>query len=179
MRKRLGELLVERGLIDRAQLHEALGVQRRNGMRLGDVLIACGHIEEVALTRALGDLLEIASVDLDGLQPDPHAIEMVSARFAAEHDVFPVALRRERGRRVLTVAMSNPMDMSAVDELGFMTNAHIETRLASVTDIDPQSRTASDLLTVAGRFRSAKAARREIKRSPGYLDLGFRLKTVC
>lgn len=136
MRKRLGELLVERGLIDRAQLHEALGVQRRNGMRLGDVLIACGHIEEVALTRALGDLLEIASVDLDGLQPDPHAIEMVSARFAAEHDVFPVALRRERGRRVLTVAMSNPMDMSAVDELGFMTNAHIETRLASVTDID-------------------------------------------
>ena len=136
MRKKLGELLVERGLIDRAQLREALGLQRRNGMRLGVALVTCGHIDEGQLTRALGDLLGIPTVELDGLQPDADAVDLVSARFAAEHDVFPVRLRRDRGRRVLTVAMSDPMDMSALDELGFMTNARVEAVLASASDVD-------------------------------------------
>jgi hypothetical protein len=136
MRKKLGELLVERGLVDRGQLQQALDLQRRNGMRLGVALVSCGHIDESQLTRALGELLGIPTLDLDGLEPEAEAVEMVSARFAAEHDVFPVRLRRDRGRRTLTVAMSDPMDMSALDELGFMTNARVEAVLASASDVD-------------------------------------------
>jgi len=136
MRKKLGELLVERGIIDREQLHEALSVQRRNGVRLGVALMRLGHLAEDALTQTLSDLLRVPTIDLEGLEPDLAAVDVVSARFAAEHDLFPVRLHREGGRTTLTVAMSDPTDVRALDELGFMTNARVEARLASPSDVD-------------------------------------------
>lgn len=142
MRTRLGDLLVERGLIDREQLQRALTLQRRNGMRLGQVLVSCGHIDEAGLTAALGQLLRVRTIQLAEVSPDPEAVAMVSARFAAERDLFPVRLVRDRGRRTLTVAMSDPMDMRALDELGFMVDARVEAVLASASDIDRAIRQA-------------------------------------
>lgn len=136
MRKKLGELLVERQAITRAQLQEALNLQRRNGMRLGAALLHLGYLSEAALTEALSQLLRIPAVDLRQVEPEPEAMAAVSARFASEHDLLPYRLHRERGRRVLTVAMSDPMDFRVVDELGFMANARIEPRLASPSGVD-------------------------------------------
>lgn len=136
MRKKLGELLVERQAITRAQLQEALNLQRDNGMRLGTALIHLGHLTEEELTEALSQLFQIPVVDLRGLEPEPEALTSVPVRFAAEHDLFPYRLRTERGRKVLTVAMADPTDVRVVDELGFMSNAHIEPRLAGSAAID-------------------------------------------
>lgn len=136
MRKKLGELLVERGAITRAQLQEALTLQRQNGMRLGMALLHLDHLSEPQLVEALSHLFGIQQVNLRQTRPDPEAVAAIPARFASEHDLFPYRLRRERGRRVLTVAMSDPMDFRIVDEIGFMSNARIEPRLAGPSQID-------------------------------------------
>lgn len=136
MKKKLGELLIERRLITPSQLADALALQRRKGMRLGAALVQRGHLSETQLVQALGTILNVRTVDLTKIEPDPAAVEKVSRNFASEHDLFPFAIRRERGRTVLTVAMSDPLDYRVVDELGFITNTTIETMLARASDID-------------------------------------------
>lgn len=136
MKKKLGELLIERRLITPSQLSDALTLQRRNGMRLGAALVARGHLDETQLVGALGALLGVPVVDLGHIEPDPEAVRRVRKAFASEHDLFPFRIRRERGRTVLTVAMSDPLNYRVVDELGFVTNTAIETVLARATDID-------------------------------------------
>ncbi len=136
MRKRLGEELLERGLISPKQLSEALEVQRRRGLRLGAALVQCGHLDETHLAKVLSEVLQIRVVDLSRIEPDKNAVQMVKHAFAAEHDLFPFEQRWERGRLHLTVAMSDPMDYRVIDELGFITNANIEPVLARPSDLD-------------------------------------------
>ncbi|MEM6860636.1 MAG: hypothetical protein AAGD10_04635 [Myxococcota bacterium] len=134
MRMRLGELLMQRGLITAEMLGEALQVQRRRGLRLGTALVRLGRITEQQLVRALSERLQVPLADVQ--RPDPDALGAVSARFASEHELLPIRLRTERGRRVLTVAMSDPTDVQTIDELGFMANARIEVTLATPNAID-------------------------------------------
>lgn len=136
MRKRFGELLLEQGLITQPQLGDALSYQRRNGMRLGDALVARGHITEVQLVNALGAALRVPVVRLEGLEPNPQALQLVGLQLCSEHDLFPYSLRTERGRKILTVATSDPLNFRLLDELEFMTNSKIEAVLARRTDID-------------------------------------------
>ncbi|MGF1509362.1 MAG: hypothetical protein ACFB9M_07660 [Myxococcota bacterium] len=136
MRKRLGTFLIERGLIRPEHLEEALILQQRMGVRLGTALHRQGHLTEAQLLRALGEFLNVPTVDLSNTPVDPAALAAVGARFAFEHAVFPVRMRVERGRRVLTVAMVDPLDVGTTDELGFVANARIESLLAAPSDVD-------------------------------------------
>ncbi len=136
MRKRFGELLLEGGLINQEQLADALAYQQRTRVRLGAALVARGHITEPQLVSALGAALRVPVVSLRKLSPDPQALRMVSLKLCSEHDLFPYAVRKERGRTVLTVATSDPLNFRLLDELGFMCDANIEAVLAPASDID-------------------------------------------
>lgn len=136
MRKRFGELLLEGGLINEEQLADGLAYQRRTRMRLGAALVARGHLTEPQLVNALGAALRVPVVSLRSMSPNPQALRMVSLNLCSEHDLFPYAVRRERGRTVLTVATSDPLNFRLLDELGFMCDASIEAVLAPASDID-------------------------------------------
>ncbi|MEO1334246.1 MAG: hypothetical protein AAFV29_01325, partial [Myxococcota bacterium] len=136
MRKKFGQVLLEQGLITPAQLADALTYQGQNGMRLGQALVARGHITEDQLVIALGQALSTRVVDLSRLQPETAALDMVQPGFASEHDLIPISVRSERGRKHLTVAVADPLNLRALDELGFITNAQIEPLLAKSTVID-------------------------------------------
>jgi hypothetical protein len=136
MKKKFGEILLERGLISPEQLADALALQRRRGMRLGAALVARGHITEVQLVQALGAALNIRVVDLDSARVTPEAIRLITHRFCVDHELFPYAVRKERNRTVLSVAMSDPANYVLVDELGFITNSQIEPALARASSID-------------------------------------------
>lgn len=171
MRKKLGEILLERGLITPKQLSEALELQRRRGHRLGAALVLCGHLDETQLVAALSDLLKIEVVDLSRVEIDPQAVQMVKQAFAAEHDLFPFAQRWERGSTHLTVAMADPMNYRVIDELGFITNAIIEPVLARPSDIDRAVRKhyGSGLVGPALRLDSNPgSAEMTIVRGPGH-----------
>lgn len=136
MKKKFGELLLERGLITPEQLADGLALQRRRGMRLGAALLARGHITESQLIQTLGTALNLRVVEIHATRVSPEAIKMVGDRFARTHELFPFDVRKERGRTVLSVAMSDPLNFRVIDELSFITNAQIEPVLARGSDID-------------------------------------------
>ena len=119
--ERLGDLLVREGLITREQLQGALTEQRNTGMRLGYTLVKLGIIEETEITKMLARQYRMPAVDLARFEVDPRIVKLVPSEVAVRHTVLP--LKREG--RTLTVAMSDPTNMTVVDDLKFITRYDI------------------------------------------------------
>ena len=96
-RKRIGELLLERGAITAAQLEAALQAQQQTQQRLGAALVSLGAITEKTLAHALSEALGVPVIDLGTRPPDWSAIHLLRSRFCEQHDLFPVR-PGERGR---------------------------------------------------------------------------------
>ncbi|UCC73366.1 MAG: type IV-A pilus assembly ATPase PilB [Gemmatimonadota bacterium] len=119
----IGDLLVREGLITEDQLRSALQEQRTNGHRLGYTLVAMGMVSETDLTRVLARKYRVKAVDLSRIDSiDARVIKLVKPEIAVRHLVLPL----RRVGRTLTVAMANPTNLEAVDELRFSTGYEIE-----------------------------------------------------
>ena len=125
-RSRLGQLMVERGLVTEEQIEEALREQRSSGRKLGETLIAQGVITSEDLAAVLADHLGVPFVDLRGGSPDlllaAHLPENVARRYGA----LPVA----RWGDQLVIAMANPSDVFAIDDLRVLTGSPVIAALA-------------------------------------------------
>src|SRR5919109_3069455 len=119
---RIGDILVREGLITPAQLAAAQQDARQNGTRLGFSLVKLGIISEADLTRALAKQYRVPAVDLDRVNVDPKILKLIPADQAMKHLVLPL----RRVGRMLTVAMANPTDAGAIDNLKFITRHDIE-----------------------------------------------------
>lgn len=134
-RKRIGELLLERKAITEAQLEAALLQQQRTRLRLGAVLIAQGAITEKTLAHALSEALGVPVLDLGTRTPDWSAIHLLRVRFCEQHDLFPVALENVGGRRFLVVAMADPLDSAALQEMEFTTGLKVNPHVAALSAV--------------------------------------------
>jgi hypothetical protein len=134
-RKRIGELLVERGAITPAQLEAGLAAQRQTRQRLGVTLIGQGAITEATLAQALSEALEMPQVDLAAITPDWAAVHMLRARFCEQHDLFPYALENEGGRRRLVVAMADPLNITAIEEIEFTSGLKVSGRVTALSAV--------------------------------------------
>ncbi|MBX6363077.1 MAG: type IV-A pilus assembly ATPase PilB [Gemmatimonadetes bacterium] len=123
---RIGELLVRDGLITPEQLARALDDARVNRTRVGYALVKLGYVDEDQLTRALARQHRVPAVDLNRVVIDPKIIKLVPAELAQKRLVLPL----RRVGRVLTVAMANPTDPGAIDDLKFITRHEIEPVIA-------------------------------------------------
>jgi len=119
---RIGDLLVREGLISAEQLTAALQDARQNNTRIGYSLVKLGFIQEAELTRALAKQYRVPAVDLDRVVIDPKIIKLIPGEQALKHLVLPL----RRVGRMLTVAMANPTDAGAIDNLKFITRHDIE-----------------------------------------------------
>ncbi|HUH12109.1 MAG TPA: hypothetical protein VMK65_03330, partial [Longimicrobiales bacterium] len=119
---RLGDLLVREGIISAEQLNNALADARTNSSRLGYSLIKLGFVAEDVLTRMLAKQYHVPAVDLDRVTVDPKILKLVPGDLAMKHQVLPL----RRVGRTLTLAMANPTDASAIDNLKFVTRHDIE-----------------------------------------------------
>ncbi|MHB8417001.1 MAG: GspE/PulE/PilB domain-containing protein [Myxococcales bacterium] len=134
-RKRLGELLLERRAITQEQLAAALALQRQVGGRLGNALVAKGYLSEGALCRTLGEALGLPVLATVGVKDWP-ALHLLRASFCERHELFPVALDDSRsGRRQLTVAMADPLDLPAIEQIEFTTGCKVSPALAARSQI--------------------------------------------
>ncbi|MDP2577632.1 MAG: type IV-A pilus assembly ATPase PilB [Candidatus Palauibacterales bacterium] len=123
----IGDLLVREGLITQEQLKAALAEQRGNGYRLGYNIVAMGLVSETDLTRVLARKYRVKAVDLSRIDKiDDRMIKTVKPEIAVRHLVLPL----RRVGRTLTVAMANPQDLSAIDQLRFSTGYDIEAVVA-------------------------------------------------
>ena len=122
-KKKLGEVLLEAGLISKVQLEEALALQRRTKRRLGRLLIELGYVDQHDLCLTISKQLKIPLLDLEKITPDEEAVSKVTEELARERGLIPVSLNG----RDLTIAMSNPLDWMTTQEVEFSTgmNVHI------------------------------------------------------
>lgn len=137
-RKRIGELLLERRLLTPEQLEVGLAHHRQAGVRLGVALVEKGFLSEAQLCGALSEALGIPAVDLGAVQPDWTAIHMLRPRFCEAHDLFPFAMvdaQADGARKQLRVAMADPLNLPALEEIEFTTGLKVIPALSPRTQI--------------------------------------------
>ncbi len=130
-RPRLGDLLVDEKLVTEEQLQEALAEQRVTGERLGRLLVAAGRITEVQLVRVLGRHLGVESVDLEDHVLDPTACRLLRESFTRRYLALPIGWDEKR----LVVAMANPADVFALDDVRSMTGHPIKVVIADAAQL--------------------------------------------
>jgi type IV pilus assembly protein PilB len=133
---KLGEVLVKSGKITQPQLQEALALQKEQGGRLGTSLIKLGYLTDRQLVEALSQQFKVPSVDLHGMEIDDAVVKIIPADIARKYTIFPVA----KAGATVTVAMIDPTNVFAMDDVKFMTGYKVEPVVASETAI----RTAID-----------------------------------
>jgi type IV pilus assembly protein PilB len=129
-RKRLGDLLVESGLLSKEQLQTALKEQNPN-QKLGDTLLQRGYITEQQLIEVLEFQLGIPHVSLFRYPFDPNLFSIVPKELAKRNLIIPL---KKEGEKLL-VAMADPMDFYTIDDLRLSSGFHIETAIATKDDI--------------------------------------------
>jgi len=121
---RLGEVLIDKGIITKDQLEIALTEQKQVHEPLGKLLVGLGFATEATMRSSLGDVLEQNSVDLSGVVPDPDAIKMITSDTARKHKVIP--LNFDPVRSALTIAMSDTFNLFSLDQIRIQVGQHIE-----------------------------------------------------
>ncbi|SEU14678.1 GspE/PulE family protein [Paenibacillus sp. NFR01] len=127
MKKRLGDLLVENGIISQEQLEEALVEQRKSKRKLGDLLITQGYITEQQLIEVLEFQLGIPHVSLFKYQIDPAITQIIPESMAKRYQVLPFMKEGSK----LMVAMADPLDYFAIEDLRMSTGFRIEPAISS------------------------------------------------
>jgi type IV pilus assembly protein PilB len=128
---RLGELLLREKRISPVQLQEALNHQRANGGRLGSNLIKLGFVQDEDITSLLSRQYGVPSITLDTFDLDPAVVRLVPSETAIKYQVIPVG----RSATALTLAMTDPTNVFAMDDIKFMTGLHIEPVVASESSV--------------------------------------------
>jgi type IV pilus assembly protein PilB len=133
---KLGELLVKAGKVSQAQVNEALTLQKDQGGRLGANLVKLGYISEKQLVESLSQHFKVPSVDLNGMEIDDAVVKIIPADICRKYTILPV----NKAGATVTVAMIDPTNVFAMDDVKFMTGYKVEPVVASETAI----RTAID-----------------------------------
>src|ERR1700680_633661 len=130
---RLGDLLVKNNLITKEQLTKALEEQKDSGgqLRLGTILIKDGVINEPDLTSFLSKQYGVPSINLADFDVDPAVIKIIPAEISQKYQIIPV----NRAGATLIVAMSDPSNIFAIDDIKFMTGYNVEVVVASETAV--------------------------------------------
>lgn len=147
-KKRIGELLVESGAITVEQLKSALDKQQSSGQRLGQVLVSLGMITEDKLIQITAQKLDIPHVNLDDMIIDREVVSLISAEMAKKHLLIPIF----KIGKVLTVAMYDPLDFIALDELAYNTKMEINRVIATRSDIEAAIEANYSIGEVVNRF---------------------------
>lgn len=135
-KKRLGDLLVDAGVITQDQLMQALQIQKteKKGDRLGVVLIDLGMTDEKQIMDALKKQLKIQSVDLSTIRIPEEITRLVEESVLRKYMLIPFQFN-EKNPNLLKVAMSDPMDIRAMDDISIITGCQVERYVAATSDI--------------------------------------------
>ena len=131
MAVRLGELLLREKRVTPTQLQEALTHQRANGGRLGTTLVKLGFLKDEDVTEVLSRQYGVPAIDLRDFELDAALVRLIPGETAAKYNVIPVT----RTGNTLTLAMTDPTNVFAMDDIKFRTGLHVEPVVASDTAI--------------------------------------------
>lgn len=131
---RLGDVLVNSGVITAEQLQKGLELQKGSGRKLGETLVDEGITTEENIAKALSSQLGYEMVDLQDISIDEEILNLVPPNILKKHKMIPFEYSRT-GMNVLRVAMSDPMNMAAMDDINIITNLQVEPVVATPRDV--------------------------------------------
>ncbi len=165
-KRRLGEILLDAGLLTEPQLLAALAEQRRWGGKLGHTLVQLGFVNEGAMAHALSHQLDLPTVDLDELEPSVPVESLLRVDLAEGYGVFPVSYDEAQGTLVL--ATSDPTNTDALQELAAHSGCTVHVMVSSASAIERAIRLHYHGEIPMGGGESVPAA------APQAVALGFR-----
>jgi len=130
-RKKLGNLLIDAGIISREQLEQALQLQKNTGKKVGEILVEQGLVQEKEIVEVLEFQLGIPHMDLDKHFIDPDISNLISEDLARRHLLIPVKVKEGR----LVIAMADPLNIFAIDDVKIATGMDVEVVIATSKDI--------------------------------------------
>src|SRR6187200_2432161 len=131
MAVRIGELLLKEKRITPEQLQEALNYQRQNGGKLGFNLIKLGYVKDDEITALLSKQYGVPSIALGQFDVDATVVKLVPSETAQKYQIIPLS----RSGATLTIAMTDPTNVFAMDDVKFMTGYNVEPVVASETGV--------------------------------------------
>src|SRR5437763_7154581 len=131
MAVRIGELLLKEKRITPEQLQQALNYQKANGGKLGFNLVKLGLVKDEEITSLLSKQYGVPSISLGQFEIDPTVIKLIPADTAQKYQIVPLS----RAGATLTIAMTDPTNVFAMDDIKFMTGYNVEPVVASETAV--------------------------------------------
>src|ERR671937_1299295 len=128
---RIGDLLLKEKRITPAQLQEALSYQKTNGGKLGFNLVKLGFVKDEEITGLLSKQYGVPSINLSQFEIDPSVIKLIPAETVQKYQIIPLS----RSGATLTIAMTDPTNVFAMDDIKFMTGYNVEPVVASETAV--------------------------------------------
>ena len=163
---RIGELLLKEKRINPTQLQEALTYQKSNGGKLGFNLVQLGFVKDEEITALLSKQYGVPSINLAQFDIDVGVVKLIPAETAQKYQIVPLS----RSGATLTIAMTDPTNVFAMDDIKFMTGYNVEPVVASETAMVDAigkyysgGRAAGGVSVAAGGESSLELATRELE----------------
>ncbi len=129
---KLGELLLKENMVTPQQLQEALSHQKMNGGKLGRAFVSLGYVRDEEITSLLSRQYGVPSINLEHFEVDPAIIKIIPAETARKYQILPLS----RSGATLTIAMADPTNVFAMDDIKFMTGYNVEPVVASEISLE-------------------------------------------
>ncbi len=129
--KQLGELLVDQGLINKAQLQAALEVQKDKGGLIGQVLVDLGYVTEEAIAQAITAQYGFPYLPLENYEIDLEIVKIIPKNVAIQYCLIPV----DKIGSNLTIAMANPLNSQAVEDVALLSGSCVQIFVSTAADI--------------------------------------------
>jgi len=130
-KKRIGEILIESELITKEQLDTVLEVQKKEKKRVGELVVELGYVTETQLIKVLEYIFHIQYIDLGTATIERNVLALVPESMALKHKLIPVG----RENNVLTIAMVDPLDFYAIEDIQMVTGLEIKTGISTKAEI--------------------------------------------
>ncbi len=129
--KQLGEVLIEQGIINQAQLEKALSTQKEKGGLIGEILVNLGLAKEEDIAQALTVQFGFPYLPLSNYDINEEIVNIVPARVARQYLLIPI----DKISNNLTVAMSNPLNVQAVEDIELLSGCNVQVFVCTLSDI--------------------------------------------
>ena len=130
--KQLGNLLVEKGLLKKEQLEKALKLQKEKGGLLGVILVGMGYATEEQIAQAITVQYGFPYLLLASYEIDKKMVEIIPENVAKQYCLMPI----DKMGDTLTIAMANPLNQQAVEDIELMANCKVQTFVSTITDVN-------------------------------------------
>ena len=131
LQKQLGELLIDCRLITREQLEECLALQKEKGGLLGQILVTLSYTTEEAIAQALTAQYGFPYLPLGSYEADPEVAKVIPEYVAKQYGLIAV----DRVGSILTVAMSNPLNTQAIEDVEMLSHYKVQVFVTTSTDV--------------------------------------------